>query len=166
MFNSLWKTVGFQSEKPQRDFRGGGLMGLQTLIFFSKYHQYSVENIKTYCSSNDSFLFACVVISTVFWLKRFFHFDGDELTLLKDIDAIRATRKGLKFFLSFHHVLGSNNVYSGEESNLKSQYSENFENEKKDLKNNSENKNIDQSQEFRKISNALFDNNKEYLYYF
>lgn len=118
--NQAWKSVGFQSEKPQRDFRGGGLMSLHNLIFFSRFHEYSVDNIKAFGANNDSFLFACVIISTLFWLKHFFHLEGGELTLLKGVHATKTTRKGLKFFLSFRSAEASNNVYDGLESKAKS----------------------------------------------
>ena len=127
-------------------------MSLYNLLFFSHYHQYSVQNIKTYCNSNDSFLFSCVLISTLFWLKRFFHFDGDELTLFKDIDAIRSSRKGLKYFLSFHHQEGSNNIYNGEETKSTTNPNDNIDPQ------NSNSSEINQEKEFNTIYNAIFDN--------
>jgi len=157
--NEIWKTIGFQSEKPQRDFRGGGLMSLYNLLFFSHYHQYSVQNIKTYCTSNDSFLFACVLISTLFWLKHFFHFDRDELTLFKGVDAIRSSRKGLKYFLSFSNKNGSNNVYNGEEVKnadlLRNEKQQNPDSEKSSAE--------FQQEQFENIFSALFQNNEKYI---
>ena len=64
-----------------------------------------------FCDSNDSFLFACVLISSTFWLKHFLHLDNQNKTLLKGVECIRSSRKGIKYFLSFYHNL-SNNVYN------------------------------------------------------
>ncbi|XP_022588864.2 uncharacterized protein LOC34621242 [Cyclospora cayetanensis] len=35
--NPRWKEIGFQSEDPRRDFRGGGLFALQNLCFFRAF---------------------------------------------------------------------------------------------------------------------------------
>jgi hypothetical protein len=135
-------------------------MSLQNLIFFAQHHDYSVKNIKTYCASNDSFLFSCVLISTLFWLKHFFHFDGDELTLFKGIDAVRVSRKGLKYLLSFANDEGSNNKYNGEEQGTSSEDArlEDAENVNNQFIEGS-NK-VNQFAELKKLLSVLFGNKK------
>lgn len=128
-------------------------MSLQNLIFFAQHHDYSVRNIKTYCTSNDSFLFSCVLISTLFWLKHFFHFDGDELSLFKGVDAVRVSRRGLKFFLAFASLEGSNNKYNGEEkgTSLEDVLDEG----------GVEEGGVDQLKELRRILSVLFENKSQ-----
>ena len=69
-----------------------------------------MKDIKLFCSKNDSYLFACVLIGAVFWLRRVFHIDGDEKTIFKGVDAKRAKRKTMKYFLAFGHEQ-SQNIY-------------------------------------------------------
>lgn len=131
---------------------------MHNLIFFAQFHKYSVQNIKTYCSLNDSFLFACVVISTLFWLKHFFHLDGGELTLLKGVDAVKSSRKGLKFFLSFRCGEASKNSYDGREIESKSAQSDANWNPS----NGREESNEDAEEgEYRRICEGLFANDSK-----
>ena len=157
--NPIWKSLGFQSDKPQRDFRGGGLISLQNLIFFAHYHRFSIENIKSYCHLSDSFLFSCVVISALFWLKHFFHFDGDSLSLFKGIDAVRASRRGLKFFLSFADSEGSNNKYNGEEHKESWPDDGQFDSKGGQI-DSEEREDVDQAEELSKILDNIFSNDQ------
>ena len=69
-----WLSLGFQSPRPGTDFRGGGLLSLKALIFFCKQEDDFLEDIKAFGTSHDSFLFACVHIGAVFFLKNYLHF--------------------------------------------------------------------------------------------
>eukprot|EP01080_Neovahlkampfia_damariscottae_P005347 gene5347-9156_t len=38
LISEQWSDIGFQGKNPATDFRGMGLLGLDTLVFISKYH--------------------------------------------------------------------------------------------------------------------------------
>ena len=37
--SAMWMGRGFQSDDPTRDFRGGGLLALQNLVYMCEHHQ-------------------------------------------------------------------------------------------------------------------------------
>ena len=66
--------MGFQNNKPDTDFRGGGLLSLQIIIAFVEQEQDTVEEIVQFSKKYENFLFACVAISGVYYLKKHLHF--------------------------------------------------------------------------------------------
>lgn len=124
-----------------------------------------MKNIKEFCQSNNSFLFACVLISTIFWLKHFFHLDFDRLSLFKGVNAERVSRKGLKYFLSFAHKFNIN-TYNEEkitENKSSKEYILLTDHKKKNPSQiiqfgNNDSIKIDQAMECALISDCLFDN--------
>lgn len=70
------------------------------------------EEIKSFCAKNDNFLFACVVISAVFFLKRHLHF-GIFQGYNKKIDfKVLCKAKVLKYFLTLNRQQGYDGVMS------------------------------------------------------
>ena len=72
----LWKEFGFQSEIPENDFRGGGVMSLDCMIRFSNDFSKEIgEMFNTEC-----FCFAIIAIKLCFMLRVYFRlFDNDEM---------------------------------------------------------------------------------------
>ncbi len=72
--NNKWITMGFQNNRPSTDFRGGGLLSLKSLINFCSNERELLDDIIYFTKKNENFIFSCVLIGAVFFLKRFFHF--------------------------------------------------------------------------------------------
>ncbi len=72
--NTNWEHLGFQSDTPGTDFRGGGLLSLITLVVFAKQERQMLKDIIEYKKRQENYLFACSVISSVFFLKNYLHF--------------------------------------------------------------------------------------------
>lgn len=72
----LWKEFGFQTNSPENDFRGGGLMSLECMIHFGKsYSQELGEMFNT-----EFFCFAIIVIKLCFKMRLLFRlFDKEDL---------------------------------------------------------------------------------------
>jgi hypothetical protein len=98
--NDNWKIFGFQSCNPCSDFRGGGLLSLRAMIYFAETEDDAMQDIKVYTIKNENFLFACQVISTVFFLKNFLHFGLFKIYKEKLDKSKTCSQKVLKYFLS------------------------------------------------------------------
>ena len=72
--NKNWEHLGFQSDTPGTDFRGGGLLSLIALVVFTKQERQLVKDIIEYKKRQENYLLACSVISAVFYLKNYLHF--------------------------------------------------------------------------------------------
>ena len=72
--NQNWAKIGFQGDTPSTDFRDGGLMSLKALLYFTKNEQVTYKIIEDFCKQYSNFLFACLVIGAVQFLKTYFHF--------------------------------------------------------------------------------------------
>jgi hypothetical protein len=72
--NKNWEHLGFQSDTPGTDFRGGGLLSLIALVVFAKQERQLLKEIIEYKKRQENYLFACSVISSVFFLKNYLHF--------------------------------------------------------------------------------------------
>ena len=46
MLNRRWLEIGFQSNNPRTDFRGGGHLGLLSIIYLIKYYPKEFEEMK------------------------------------------------------------------------------------------------------------------------
>jgi hypothetical protein len=97
--NDCWKNFGFQSANPCSDFRGGGLLSLKAMIYFAEFEDDAIEDIKVFMVKSDSYLFACQVISTVFFLKSFLHFGLYKIYNEKFDKSKTCSQKALKYFL-------------------------------------------------------------------
>lgn len=92
----LWKDFGFQSEIPENDFRGGGVMSLDCMINFSNDFSKEIgEMFNTEC-----FCFAIIAIKLCFFLRVYFMlFDKDEMERQKKSVKINISgRKEMKRF--------------------------------------------------------------------
>lgn len=75
-----------------------------------KTERETFEEIKAFCAKYDNFLFACVVISAVFYLKKHFHF-GIFQGYNKRIDYKHLCKaKVLKYFLTLNRQQGYDGV--------------------------------------------------------
>lgn len=74
-----WKDMGFQSNNPLTDFRSGGLVALECLLYFTE--KYGKETTEMIDPSNE-FLLAATSINCTFFLKQYLHLgkgDSQEL---------------------------------------------------------------------------------------
>jgi hypothetical protein len=104
--NKNWELLGFQCDTPGTDFRGGGLLSLLTLIIFAKKERVLVKDILEYKKKEENYLFACSVISAVFFVKNFFHF-GVWSNYRQFMKKKLASRKLCKMFLALSRSLES-----------------------------------------------------------
>lgn len=98
--SELWKSIGFQTNNPRIDFRGGGLMGLKQLIEFIEKFPTEYRRMKI-MTMNNKFVFALNSVRTTFFLRRVFeldHFDIAASQAKKDLKQLRRM-KNLCIFL-------------------------------------------------------------------
>lgn len=97
--SNFWRDFGFQTNKPETDFRGGGLLSLKAMQYMAEYEPDFVASALNFMKVTDSYLHACVVITVVFQLKNFLHF-GLFSAYHEKYDAEKAcSRQTLKFML-------------------------------------------------------------------
>ncbi|CDJ37596.1 ELMO/CED-12 family domain-containing protein, putative [Eimeria tenella] len=93
--DSRWKEVGFQSEDPRRDFRGGGFLALQNLCFFRLRYprQFFTLSRKSYTAG---FPMAAAFINITHMLTAYLR-----LTVSAGLAAgeIQAPRRAMRHFL-------------------------------------------------------------------
>ena len=98
-----WELLGFQNSRPGSDFRGGGFLSLQSLLYFCNKENEYVNEIVEFSREKSNYLFACVVISSVYFLKNYLHF-GVYKSYNKKLDISRtSSRKALKYFISLNY---------------------------------------------------------------
>lgn len=73
MKHSAWKSIGFQSETPASDFRGGGLLSLECLVYMAEhypgtYTSLAMETTQEKPNVFDEYPFAASCIAMVFYL--------------------------------------------------------------------------------------------------
>lgn len=94
--------MGFQNNKPETDFRGGGLLSLKILVKLVEKEEKFILEVVEFQKKYENFLFACVCISATFFLKNHFHF-GVYPNYHKKIDyKLLCKAKVLKYFLSLN----------------------------------------------------------------
>eukprot|EP00743_Colponemidia_sp_Colp-15_P005577 GILK01005998.1.p1 GENE.GILK01005998.1~~GILK01005998.1.p1 ORF type:complete len:268 (+),score=35.55 GILK01005998.1:134-937(+) len=64
-----WKELGFQSNDPSTDFRGGGLFSLENMCYFAEHY---TEDFRAMVRTKTDFLFAASAINVTFMLVMFF----------------------------------------------------------------------------------------------
>lgn len=95
-----WKLLGFQTADPSKDFRGGGIEALNSLLYFVK--NYNITEIIEFSKLN-LFLFAILSINGTYFLKKLFHF-GVKSNYIKKIDRpIICNKTGLTNFFNFYN---------------------------------------------------------------
>ena len=92
--NSEWQKFGFQGNNPITDIRGGGVMAIKQMIYFSD-HNYDLVIEMTQGHSDFYFGVSSIIVS--FFIKEFFHL-AEYLSYPKDREKI-CSRKALKNFL-------------------------------------------------------------------
>lgn len=98
-----WEMLGFQNPRPGSDFRGGGLLSLQSLVYVCNKEHELVKEIINFTQIHSNYLFACVVIGSVYFLKNLLHF-GVYKDYTKRIDHQRTgSRRALKYFLNLDY---------------------------------------------------------------
>jgi hypothetical protein len=73
MKHSVWKSIGFQSETPASDFRGGGLLSLECLVYMAEHYpgtylSLALETTQEKSNAFDEYPFAASCIAMVFYL--------------------------------------------------------------------------------------------------
>lgn len=96
-----WTSFGFQNSKPHTDFRGGGFLALQIALDFARRYPQVVKEIMRFSEIQPPFLLACVIITSTFRLKNFFHFGLISCYKKKLDNGKTCSRKALKCFLNF-----------------------------------------------------------------
>ncbi len=95
-----WKNFGFQCDRPSSDFRGGGVLSLKAMLYFVGKEDDITQDAIAYMFKNDNYLFACEIISSVFFLKNYLHF-GLYKTYNERFDKEKTcSQRALKYFLS------------------------------------------------------------------
>ncbi|KFH06478.1 ELMO/CED-12 family protein [Toxoplasma gondii VAND] len=93
-----WKAIGFQSQNPRTDFRGGGLLSLQQLLFFAQNFREEML-VLVEKSKRDSFPLAASLINVTHMLGTFFDlYDDHHMMTGTSTAAARASPRCLKNF--------------------------------------------------------------------
>lgn len=112
--NENWKKMGFQNSHPSTDFRGGGVLSLKCLIKFCKEEKEVFKEIIIFSEKYENYIFACVLISSVFFLKNFLHF-GIFNQYKKNLDYKKlSSRSVLKFFLNLKKTKNLKNTFKND----------------------------------------------------
>lgn len=96
-----WESIGFQSDDPSKDIRGGGLVSIEHLTAFAKSRPRKFAEIKKFVEKSD-YLLACVSIRLTFFLIDYFGFrnsPSETLAAGLDLDK-RRSLKNLALFIS------------------------------------------------------------------
>ena len=72
--------LGFQGQYPETDFRGGGVLSLQMILYFVKRNKPLVKQME---NDKGGFFFAITAINICFFMKKYFHL-ADFLVAIKD----------------------------------------------------------------------------------
>lgn len=96
----IWESLGFQNSRPGMDFRGGGFLSLLSLYHLCSKEPALINDFIEFFKSRGNFLFACVVINSVYFLKNFFHFGVYKGYGKKRDEKRTCSRMALKYFLS------------------------------------------------------------------
>jgi hypothetical protein len=119
LLSDKWKIMGFQTNDPRRDFRGGGLMGLSNIIDFMESRPALYEEMLAKTRINK-WLFACNSIRVTSFLRRFFDFDSiaNNTGIPIQDNRSRNKTKNLCLFLSQDHsgLLLQNSQQSNEQA--------------------------------------------------
>ncbi|KEP64247.1 UNVERIFIED_CONTAM: ELMO/CED-12 family protein [Hammondia hammondi] len=93
-----WKAIGFQSQNPRTDFRGGGLLALQQLLFFAQNFREEML-VLVEKSKQDSFPLSASLINVTHMLGTFFDlYDDHHMMTGTSSAAARASPRCLKNF--------------------------------------------------------------------
>uniref|UniRef100_A0A0G4HLX1 ELMO domain-containing protein n=1 Tax=Chromera velia CCMP2878 TaxID=1169474 RepID=A0A0G4HLX1_9ALVE len=74
--NSNWQRLGFQSGNPRTDFRGGGLLSLQQMIYLAEMHPRNFQMMIEDCNSERGYLLSACLINLTQLLVCFLRLDG------------------------------------------------------------------------------------------
>ena len=85
--------LGFQGQSPETDFRGGGVLSLQTICRFAQKNRPLVQVME---KDKAGIFFAITAINIAFYIKKYFHL-ADFLIQGKD-HAVYCDRRALKNF--------------------------------------------------------------------
>ncbi|TNV74012.1 hypothetical protein FGO68_gene4949 [Halteria grandinella] len=100
LITEKWQNIGFQGRNPRTDFRGGGILGLQCLIYFiTNYHQEFQEMIT---QSEDNFFFAISGINVTHMLIVYFYLNKSDVP--PDSIKLRAGRVQTKNFCQMNSL--------------------------------------------------------------
>jgi hypothetical protein len=96
-----WESIGFQTDDPSKDIRGGGLVSIEHITAFVKKRPRKFWEIRKFVKES-SYLFACASIRLTFFLIEYFGFTSspsDTLGVGLDLDR-RRSLKNLALFIS------------------------------------------------------------------
>jgi hypothetical protein len=77
LLSDEWQDIGFQSRNPRTDFRGGGILSLDCLLYFVTNHQDYFNEIKK--DKSGSFFFAISSINVTHHLMVYFYLNKEEV---------------------------------------------------------------------------------------
>ena len=74
--NERWQNFGFQNRNPRSDIRGGGLLALEQLVYFSENYS---ENARHMSDPGYQFFFGISSVNISFFLRKYYHMLEDHL---------------------------------------------------------------------------------------
>lgn len=75
MLSEKWKDVGFQSNDPAKDFRGGGLISLQHLVYYAESNHCTFRRLVN-LSQASRYMLALTSIRLTFFMLKYFGLDS------------------------------------------------------------------------------------------
>jgi len=73
MKTDKWTEIGFQSTNPRTDFRGGGILSLLCLIYFSSEFKEQFELMKQSYKEKEDFFLAISSINLTSFMQSYFY---------------------------------------------------------------------------------------------
>jgi hypothetical protein len=93
-----WTALGFQTNDPTKDIRGGGLMSLEHLVYFLETKPQKFAQIRPHIKESD-YVFACISIRLSCYLAKYFGFHSDTSELLNNDQSV-IQQRSLKTLVS------------------------------------------------------------------
>lgn len=78
LISDEWQEIGFQGRNPRTDFRGGGILSLNSLLYFVTAHPEYYSEIKK--DKSGSFFFAISSINITHHLMVYLYLNKEEVS--------------------------------------------------------------------------------------
>lgn len=97
--SSVWRFLGFQTDKPEKDFRAGGSLSAEFIIYVLRNNIINETDLR-----QPFFCFALTCIKILYNTKIFFHlFDSGSMKVFSNSGKyLIANRKQIKIFCELH----------------------------------------------------------------
>ncbi|KAF8821188.1 ELMO/CED-12 family protein [Cardiosporidium cionae] len=93
----LWKRLGFQNSNPRSDFRGGGILSLQNMLYFAEHYPEHFQKVLIDVSSPVEFPISAALVNLTQMLVLYFKLNNTT-SINPSLGGERANQRSLKVF--------------------------------------------------------------------